>query len=125
MAGSYELTHEAEYWAIRNSAALIDVSPLYKYRVSGPDAERALNRMVTRDVSKLAVGRVGYTPWCDARGKLLDDGTLQRLGPDEFRVTAADPNLRWIQENAAGMQVAVEDESGAGGGAGASGPHLA
>lgn len=111
VASSYELTHEAEYWAIRNSAALLDVSPLYKYRVTGPDAERLLNRMVTRDVRRLLPGRVAYTPWCDGHGKVLDDGTIQRFEADSFRLTAADPNLRWLHENSFGMNVTIADES--------------
>ncbi len=111
VAGSYELTHEREYWAIRNSAALIDVSPLYKYRVAGPDAARLLNRVVTRDVARCAVGQVIYTPWCDQHGKVLDDGTVARLDETTFRLTAADPNLRWLHHNAVGLQATVEDVS--------------
>src|SRR4051794_22383990 len=72
---SYEPSHEHEYSAIRNAAALIDVSPLFKYRVSGRDATRLVDRVVTRDVRGLAVGQVMYTPWCDEQGKVLDDGT--------------------------------------------------
>src|SRR5512143_1479181 len=89
-AGSYELTVDREYWAIRNAAALIDVSPLMKYLISGPDAARLLNRVVTRDVAKCAVGQVMYTPWCDEDGKVLDDGTISRLDESTFRLTAAD-----------------------------------
>src|SRR5919108_3473990 len=74
-ASSYGLTHEREYHAIRSTAALFDVSPLYKYAVTGKDAARLLDRVVTRDVMKCAVGQVMYTPWCDAHGKVIDDGT--------------------------------------------------
>jgi aminomethyltransferase len=112
-AGSYELTHEREYWAVRNAAALFDVSPLYKYLVTGPDAMRLLNRVVTRDVSKCAVGQVMYTPWCDEAGKVIDDGTLSRLDEQTFRLTAADPNLRWLHQNAVGLNVHIEDASDA------------
>jgi aminomethyltransferase len=111
VASSYEPSFEREYWAIRNSAALIDVSPLYKYRIRGRDAERLLNRVLTRDVTRLGVGRVAYSPWCDGRGKVIDDGTLHRLGEAEFRLTAADPSLRWLTLNANGMTVEIEDES--------------
>jgi aminomethyltransferase len=111
VAGSYELTHDREYWSIRNSAGLIDVSPLYKYRISGEGAETLLNRVVTRDVRRCQIGQVMYTPWCDGRGKVLDDGTLQRLTEDTFRLTAADPNLRWLHDNATGLNVTIEDES--------------
>jgi aminomethyltransferase len=93
-ASSYELHHDREYWAIRNSAALLDVSPLHKYRIEGPDAERLMNRVVTRDVTRCALDQVLYTPWCDDAGKIRDDGTLTRIGSDAFRLTSALPNLR-------------------------------
>jgi len=110
-AGSYELTHEREYWAIRNSGALFDVSPLYKYLITGPDALRLLNRIVTRDVSKCALGQVMYTPWCDEAGKVMDDGTISRLDEQVFRLTSADPNLRWLHQNALRLNVHIEDVS--------------
>lgn len=109
MAGSYELLHDREYFAIRTAAALIDVSPLYKYRVTGPDAERFLNRLIPRDMARCAVHQVLYTPWCDQAGKIIDDGTLSRLDADAFRLTAAEPNLRWLQDVAAGLDVTIED----------------
>ena len=108
---AYETHHEHEYNAIRNAAALIDITPLFKYRVTGRDAARLVNRVITRDVEKMQVGQVYYTPWCDERGKVIDDGTVSRLGENTFRWTAADPSLRWIRQNAAGMQVDVEDIS--------------
>jgi aminomethyltransferase len=108
---AYESHHEHEYNAIRNAAALIDVSPLFKYRVTGPDAARFVDRMITRDVAKMAVGQVYYTPWCDERGRVIDDGTVSRLGEQVFRWTAADPNLRWFRQNAAGLDVEIEEVS--------------
>ena len=111
VASSYELSHEREYHAIRASAALFDVSPLYKYRVRGKDAARLLDQVVTRSIQELKVGQVAYTPWCDAAGKVLDDGTIARLDQTTFRMTAAEPNLRWLQDNAAGLDVAVRDVS--------------
>jgi aminomethyltransferase len=111
VASAYELQHEREYAAIRSAAALIDVSPLCKYLVSGPDAARLLDRMVTRDVTKCRVGQVMYTPWCDARGKVIDDGTVSRLGESRYRLTSAEPNLRWLSLSAAGMDVTIEDVS--------------
>ncbi|MGQ0650602.1 MAG: aminomethyltransferase family protein [Gemmatimonadaceae bacterium] len=108
-ASSYELTHEREYYAIRNSAALLDVSPLFKYHISGPDAARLLDRVITRDVQKAAVGQVLYTTWCDGEGKVIDDGTVSRLDEDLFRMTAADPNYRWLGDNARGLNVTIED----------------
>jgi aminomethyltransferase len=108
---AYESHHEHEYNAIRNAAALIDVSPLFKYMVSGPDAARFVDRVITRDVSKMAVGQVYYTPWCDERGKVIDDGTVSRLDEQRFRWTAADPSLRWFRQNAIALDVAIEDIS--------------
>lgn len=108
---AYETHHEHEYNAIRNACALIDISPLYKYRLSGPDAVRLVNRVITRDAAKMSVGQVYYTPWCDEDGKVIDDGTVTRTGEREYRWTAADPNLRWFSENASGLDVAIEDIS--------------
>jgi aminomethyltransferase len=110
-ASNYAAAHDIEYNAIREAAALIDVSPLYKYRVSGPDAPRLVDRVITRDASKLKVGQVFYTPWCDEHGKVIDDGTVHRLGETEYRWTAADPQLRWLGLNARGLDVAIEDET--------------
>lgn len=108
---SYEPHHEHEYNAIRNAAALIDISPLYKYRLTGKDATRLVDRVITRDVRKMSVGQVFYTPWCDERGKVIDDGTVSRLEENVYRWTAADPSLRWFTQNAAGMDVQIEDIS--------------
>jgi aminomethyltransferase len=108
---AYEPHHEHEYAAIRNGAALIDVSPLFKYIVSGPDATRLVDRIITRDATKVAVGQVVYTPWCDERGKVIDDGTVTKLDAQTWRWTAADPSLRWFRQNAAGLDVRVEDVS--------------
>lgn len=107
----YADAHDIEYNAVREAAALIDVSPLYKYRVSGPDATRLVDRVITRDATKLAIGGVYYTPWCDEHGKVIDDGTVHRLGETEYRWTAADPQYRWLTMNARGLNVAIEDES--------------
>jgi len=108
---AYETHHEHEYNAIRNAAALIDVSPLFKYIVKGRDAAKLVDRIITRDVTKLAVGQVYYTPWCDEHGKVIDDGTVTRLSENTFRWTAADPSLRWFSQNATGLDVALEDVS--------------
>jgi aminomethyltransferase len=108
---SYEVHHDREYNAIRNASAIIDVSPLFKYRVAGRDATRLLDRVLTRDVPKMAVGQVAYTNWCDGQGKVIDDGTVSRLEEDVYRWTAAEPNLRWIRMNSAGLDVSVEDVS--------------
>jgi aminomethyltransferase len=113
VASVYEMSHEREYHAIRNAAALFDVSPLYKYHVRGHDATRLLDRIVTRNVQKCQPCQVMYTPWCDPRGKVIDDGTLHRLGEDSYRLTSADPNLRWLHQNARGMRVEIADASDA------------
>lgn len=109
VAGSYDLTLEREYWAIRNAAALIDVTPLMKYMIRGVDAGRLLNRVVTRNIDKLKVGQVYYTPWCDEQGKVIDDGTISRLDETTYRLTSAEPNLRWLSMNAVGLQVEITD----------------
>ncbi|HET7202821.1 MAG TPA: aminomethyltransferase family protein [Steroidobacteraceae bacterium] len=107
--GSYDLGLDREYWAIRNHAALIDVSPLMKYRIEGPDAARLLHRLTPRDIHKLSIGQVYYTGWCDEDGKLVDDGTVTRIAEQEFRLTAAEPQLRWLTMNAVGMQVRITE----------------
>ena len=108
---SYEPHHEHEYNAIRNATALIDISPLYKYLLSGRDATKLVDRIITRDMRKVAVGQVVCTPWCDERGKVIDDGTVSRLAENTYRWTAADPSLRWFTQNATGMEVEIEDIS--------------
>ena len=107
----YEMHHEHEYNAIRNSSALIDISPLFKYRVTGRHASKFVNRVISRDISKVAFDQVIYCCWCDPQGKVIDDGTITRLGENEYRWTAADPSLRWFQQNALGLDVNIEDIS--------------
>src|SRR5213594_755427 len=108
---AYETHHEHEYNAIRNAAALIDISPLFKYRITGRDATRLVDRIVTRDLRKVSVGQVIYTPWCDEQGKVIDDGTISRLAENTYRWTAADPSLRWFTQNATGLDVRIKDIS--------------
>ena len=107
----YETHHEHEYNAIRNSAALIDVSPLFKYLVTGNDATRFVNRVITRDINKVSPGQVIYCCWCDEQGKVIDDGTISRLTDNTYRWTAADPSMRWFRQNALGLDVRIEDIS--------------
>lgn len=107
----YDHLHDREYYAIRTAAALIDVSPLFKYEFSGPDALRLANRIVPRDLSRLSVGQVVYSPWCDDDGKVIDDGTIARFSDNLLRVTAADPNLAWFQDCAVGLNVRIVDRS--------------
>ena len=110
-AAVYADFHDIEYNAIREAAAVIDVSPLYKYLVTGPDAARLLDRVMVRDISKLQIDQVCYTAWCDEDGKVIDDGTVTRLSGDTFRVTAADPTERWFRMNASDLDVEVQDVS--------------
>lgn len=108
--GQYTFTHEPEYHALRSAVGLIDVSPLYSYLISGRDAVRFLNRVLAREVSDCVVGQVQYTVWCDEEGHVLEDGTLARLAPERFRLAAAEPNLRWLEDNAPGFAVTITDE---------------
>ena len=110
-ATNYELTHENEYFAIRTKAALLDISPLYKYIIEGPDAQSYIHQLVTRNINICKVGQVMYTPWCDEGGKVIDDGTVQRLSEQKFRITSAEPNLEWLEYNAIGLNLEIEDDS--------------
>jgi aminomethyltransferase len=110
-AGSYQVLHDHEYHAIRNSAALIDISPLYKYDIGGNDALKFVNRVMTRDAAKCALHQAMYTCLCDEEGKVIQDGTLFRLENGRFRFHLAEPSLRWFQMNAAGMKVDIRDVS--------------
>jgi aminomethyltransferase len=110
-ASCYDWHPDREYAAVRNAAAMFDVSPLYKYLVKGRDAVRLLDRMVTRDVTRTKVGQVMYTTWCDGHGKVVDDGTVTRLDEDSYRLTSAEPNFRWLHLNAHGMDVAISEIS--------------
>ncbi|MCP4422210.1 MAG: aminomethyl transferase family protein, partial [Chloroflexi bacterium] len=107
----YEPSHEREYFAIRNSAGLIDITPLFKYEVTGPDALRLVDRAMTRNINKCHVGQVMYSPWCDEKGKVIDDGTIARLDNNHFRLTAADPSLRWFQDVGYGLDAEVVNVS--------------
>ena len=110
-ATHYELTHDNEYFAIRTKAALLDITPLKKYIIEGPDAQKYLNHLVTRNINICKVGQVMYTPWCDEDGKVIDDGTVQRLSNNKFRITSAEPNFNWIEHNAEGMNLTIKDDS--------------
>ena len=102
---------ELEYFAIRSTAALFDISPMTKYRIEGADAEAFCNRLTLRDVRKLGAGRVHYTAWCDDHGHVLDDGTLFRLGPQLFRLCSQERHLPWLLDSAENYDVTITDES--------------
>ncbi len=108
---AYDMYPEREYFAFRNAAGLIDVTPLFKYEVHGPDAAAFLSHLMARNIAKLKVGQVSYCSWCDERGKLLDDGTVWRIEDSYFRATAAEPNLAWFHHNARGYDVTIEDST--------------
>jgi aminomethyltransferase len=123
VASSYDVMHDYEYHAIRNSAGLIDISPLYKYEVRGKDALRLVNRVITRDASRCAVGQALYACLCEDDGAVIQDGTLFRLADDHFRLHLADPSLRWLKLNATGMDLSIEDVSGRVAALALQGPH--
>jgi len=108
---SYDDYVQPEYAAIRNSGALIDISPLYKYRVGGPEAESLVNHVVTQDLTRVAPGQVVYTPWCDADGAVRQEGTIFRMADDEFIVCAAEPAFDWFRRAGIGFDADLEDRS--------------
>jgi len=108
---SFDICHEPEYHAFRQSVGVIDVTPLFKYDIQGPDAGVFLDRIMVKNVSTLKVGRVTYLCWCDDDGMIIDDGTVTRLNEDTFRVTAAEPSLSWFSQFSRGYNVAIEDIS--------------
>jgi aminomethyltransferase len=106
---SYNLPNDSEYYAIRHAAGLIDITPLFKYQVNGPDAAAYLSRIMARDINTIHIGQVAYCCWCDDHGKIIDDGTVFRLDEDRFRVHAAEPMLAWFQQFKRGFNVSIED----------------
>jgi len=107
----YETLHEPEYHAVRQSAGLLDVSPLYKFDVTGADATDFLSYVSARNVAKLKLGQVGYGCWCDEQGKVLDDGTITRWDEQRYRVTSADPSFAWLARHSRGFDVDIQDVS--------------
>lgn len=110
-AEKYQTTEKLEYFAIRNAAGVVDTSPLFKYRITGPDAERLLAGMLTRDIRRCRPGQAHYTVWCDDDGWVLEDGVVLRMSQDEFLLTTARPNQAYFDSLASGMAVEVEDVS--------------
>ncbi len=106
---AYATYADREYFAFRYAAGLIDVTPLFKYDVTGPDAASFLARVMARDIRKLKAQQVSYACWCDEDGKLLDDGTVWRIDDNHYRVTAADHHLAWFHRNTAGLNVTITD----------------
>lgn len=102
---------ELEYFACRNASGVFDLCPMSKYRISGPDATAYLDRLVTRDMTKIRVGRVAYAIWCNDAGKVIDDGTIFRLADDDYRLCAYGRHIAWLQASAIGFDVEIIDET--------------
>ncbi len=102
---------DTEYFAIRNATAVFDLTPMTKYRITGPDAEAYLNRLVTRDMAKVAPGRVAYAVWCDGQGQVLDDGTIFHLREGEYRLCSQERHFAWLQQATLGFDVDVRHET--------------
>ena len=110
-AEKYQMSEKFEYFAIRNSAGLFDSSPLFKYRIHGPDAERFLGGVLARDVRTCQPGHGQYTIWCDDRGYVVEDGVVFRHAADDYLLTAAEPNLAYFADLARGHRVEIDDVS--------------
>ena len=107
----YSTAPKHEYFAVRNSVGVFDTSPLFKYRITGPDAERLLAGALVRDIRRCRPGKAQYTVWCDDRGFVMEDGVVFRHSEDEFLLTAARPNLGWFADLAGSLRVELEDVS--------------
>ncbi len=101
----------SEYFAIRSTCGVMDLTPMEKYRISGPDAMEFLNRLVTRDISGLRPNRVTYVVWCNDEGKVLDDGTIFSLGEGEYRLCSQHHQLDWLMMSSAGFDVTISEET--------------
>ncbi len=111
VAEKYQMSEKFEYFAVRNSVGIFDTSPLYKYRIAGPDAERYLAGVMARDIRACRPGRAQYTLWCDDDGYVLEDGVILRLSDDEFLLTAAGPNLAYLSGLIGRLRVEISDVS--------------
>src|SRR3954466_4384482 len=94
-----------EYFAVRNSVGVFDTSPLFKYRITGPDAERLLSGALVRDVRACRPGRAQYTIWCDDRGYVMEDGVVFRHSETDFLLTSGRPSLAWFADLAGRLRV--------------------
>ena len=108
-ANSYNVVNDFEYYAFRHSAGLVDITPLFKYRVTGKDAAKFLSRLIVKDIRKLKMNQATYCCWCDDRGMVIDDGTVMHFGEDEYFVTAADPSFSWFSRFVKKLDVHIED----------------
>jgi len=110
-AHRYQMSDKFEYFAVRNSAGIFDSSPLYKYRIHGPDAELFLAGVLARDIRACPPGHAQYTIWCDERGFVVEDGVVMRHADDEFLLTAAEPNLAYFEDLIGRLDVRIEEVS--------------
>jgi aminomethyltransferase len=110
-ADRYQMSDKFEYFAVRNAAGLFDSSPLYKYRITGTDAEAFLAGILARDIRACAPGNAQYTCWLDDRGFVIEDGVILRPGKDEFLLTSAEPNFAYFADRIGRMAVTIEDVS--------------
>lgn len=102
---------DTEYFAIRNATAVFDLTPMTKYRITGPDALEFLNRFVTRDMSKIRPGRVAYAVWCDDQGQVIDDGTIFHLREGEYRLCSQERHYAWLMAATIGFDVTITHET--------------
>ena len=108
----YYYDAEYEYFCVRNTCGTYDICPMQKYHISGRDAETMLNRMVTRNIANMKENRVTYVCWCTDAGRMVDDGTIFKLGADKFMLTCGSPSLAWLKKSAFGFgDVSVLDMS--------------
>ncbi len=103
---------ELEYFAIRNSTGVFDLSPMTKYRITGPESRLYIDRLVTRDmINKVGPGRVAYAVWCNDQGQVIDDGTIFHLSEGEYRLCSQERHLPWLIASAIGFDVTVVEET--------------
>ena len=108
----YYYDEEYEYFCIRNTCGTYDICPMQKYVIQGPDAQTMLNRMVTRNIANMLENRVTYVCWCTEEGRMIDDGTIFKLGPDKYMLTCGSPSLAWLKKASYGFeQLTIEDMS--------------
>jgi aminomethyltransferase len=111
LSADYYESVSYEYFAIRNACSVMDLSPMAKYKVKGPDAEAFFDRMMTRDMSKIKPGRVGYCVWCNDQGRVVDDGTVFRFASDHYRLCAYERQFEWLMMSSMGFDVSIEEET--------------
>jgi len=100
-----------EYFSIRNSTGVFDLTPMTKYRITGPDSLDFIDRLVTRDMRKIKPGRVAYAVWCNDEGQVIDDGTIFHLQEGEYRLCSQERHMAWLTAAAIGMDVSIVDET--------------